>query len=105
MDEEEDAFLRPFSATFVEYGRKCYNNIPDKGIKTWEDFDNVFMKTWGTKGDPNLLLLQLCEMKKKESDTIKKYDTIIEKLLRRIPNDIRPKTTSLTFFYVNTYKG
>jgi hypothetical protein len=40
------------------------------------------MKRWGTKGDPNMLLLQLSEMKKKENETVKEFDTRFERLLQ-----------------------
>jgi hypothetical protein len=90
-DEEEDVVLRLFSATFVEDARKWYNNLPDKGIKTWDDFHKVFMKIWGAKGDPNLLLLQLNEMKKKENETVKEFDARFERLLRQILDEIIPK--------------
>jgi len=47
-----------FAASLVEDARKWYNNLPDKSIKTWEALHDTFMKRWGTKRDPRLLLIQ-----------------------------------------------
>jgi len=82
--------MRLFFATFVDDSRKRYK---------------VFMKIWGTKGDPNMLLLQLSEMKKKENETVKEFDTRFERLLQQILDNIIPKKDALLFIYVNDYHG
>jgi hypothetical protein len=68
-------------------------------------FHKVFIKRWGTKGDPNMLLLQLSEMKKKENETVKEFDTRFERLLQQIPDNISPKDDVILFLYVNAYVG
>jgi len=97
--------LRFFSTTFVDDSRKWYNNLPDKGIKTWDKFHKVFMKIWGTKGDPKFSLLQLNELKKKENEYVNYFDAMFEMLLQQIPYVIIPKKSSLTFLYLNAYPG
>jgi hypothetical protein len=104
-DEDEYIVMRLFSATFVEDARRWYNSLLDKGIKNWDAFHKVFMKIWGTKGDPNMLLLQLSEMKNKENENVKEFDTRFENLLQRIPDNIIPKSDALIFVYVNSYLG
>jgi hypothetical protein len=89
-NDDEDIVMRLFSATFVEDARRWYNSLPDKSIKTWDSFHKVFIKIWGTKGDPNMLL-QLSEMKNKENETVKEFDTRFERLLQQIPDNISPK--------------
>jgi len=64
-NDDEDIVMRLFAASIVEDARKWYNSLPDKFVKTWDDFHKVFMKRWGTKSDPRMLLLKLNEIKKK----------------------------------------
>jgi hypothetical protein len=56
-DDVEDVVMKLFSSTFVDDARRWYNSLPSKSIKTWDDFEETFLKRWGTKEDPNLLLL------------------------------------------------
>jgi hypothetical protein len=74
--------------TIVEDYRRWYNSLPDKSNKTWDALHKVFIKIWGTKGDPNMLLLQFSEMKNKENEIVKEFDTIFETLLQQIPDNI-----------------
>jgi hypothetical protein len=97
--------MRFFFDTFVKDVRRRYNSILDKGIKTWDAFHKLFIKIWCTKGDPNMLLLQFSEMKKKENEIVKEFDTRFEMLLQQILDNIIPKDDAILLLYVNTYVG
>jgi hypothetical protein len=96
-DDVEDVVMKLFSATFVEDARRWYNSLPSKGIKNWDAFEEAFMKRWGTKEDPNMLLLRLSEMRKKENETVKEFDTRFEKLLQQIPSNLCPGKRTSSF--------
>jgi hypothetical protein len=68
-NDDEDIVMKLFVASFVEDARKWYNSLPDKSIKTWDTFHDVFMKIWGTKRDPIMLMIQFNEIKKKENES------------------------------------
>jgi hypothetical protein len=59
--------MKLFAAYLVKNARKCYNNLPDKSIKTYQVFHDAFMKRWGTKKDGRLLLVQFIEMNLQEN--------------------------------------
>jgi len=82
-----------------------YNSLPDKSIKTWDDFHKVFMKTCGTKRNPRMLLLQFNEIKKKENETIEEFDARFESLLQQIPDNISPKDDVVLLLYTNSFEG
>jgi hypothetical protein len=41
--EHEDVVMRLFSSSLIGDARFWYNNIPGKGIKTWQDLYNAFI--------------------------------------------------------------
>jgi hypothetical protein len=65
--------------------------------KLGKAFHDTFMKRWGTKRDPRLLLVQFNEMKKKENESVKEFDTRFENLLNQIPDDIIQRMVSSFF--------
>jgi hypothetical protein len=56
-DDAEDVVMKLFSSTFTDDARRWYNSLPRKIIKTWDQFEETFLKRWGAKEDPNLLLM------------------------------------------------
>jgi hypothetical protein len=68
-DDVEDLVMKLFSSTFTDDARRWYNSLPSKSIKTMDQFEETFLKRWGAKEDPNLLLMRLTEMKKIENET------------------------------------
>jgi hypothetical protein len=58
--------MRIFSSSFIEDARFLYNNILDRGIKTWQELHNAFTKRWENMEDGRLLWTQFNQIKKKE---------------------------------------
>jgi len=56
-DDTKDVVMKLFSSTFTDDARRWYNSLPSKIIKTWDQFEQTFLKIRGAKEDPNLLLL------------------------------------------------
>jgi hypothetical protein len=52
-DEARYLVMKHFSANIHGTARKWYDDIHDKGIKTMEQFEETFLKIWGTEQDPN----------------------------------------------------
>jgi hypothetical protein len=48
------------------------------------------MSRWGTKRDGRLLLTHFNEMRKKENESVKEFDTRFDNLLKNTPIDISP---------------
>jgi hypothetical protein len=55
--------------------------------------------------DPRLLLVQFNEMKRKENESVKEFDTRFENLLKQIPDDISPKEGAAFLQYTNAFEG
>jgi hypothetical protein len=64
--QHEDVIMRLFSSSLIGDARSWYNNLPDKGIKTWQALQDAFIKRWEIKKDGRLLLTQFSQIKKKK---------------------------------------
>jgi hypothetical protein len=53
-DEVEDLVMKLFSATLHDAAKIWYDGLPDKSIKTMEQFEETFLNRWGTEEDPNM---------------------------------------------------
>jgi hypothetical protein len=49
VHEHEDVIMRLLSSSLIGYARQWYNNLPSKSIKTWETFENAFLKRWRSR--------------------------------------------------------
>jgi hypothetical protein len=58
-DDVEDLAMKLFSTTLHHGARHWYNGLPDASIKTMDRLDEVFLKWWSVKEDPNMSLIRL----------------------------------------------
>jgi hypothetical protein len=63
--EHEDVIMRLFSSSLIGDARSWYNNLPNKGIKTWEVLQSTFLKRWEVKKDGKLTLVPISPYQKK----------------------------------------
>jgi hypothetical protein len=51
-------------------------------IKTMDQLEETFLKRWGTREDPNMVLMQLMYIRNEENETVKNFNTRFEKMLQ-----------------------
>jgi hypothetical protein len=84
-DDAEDLVMKLFSATLYDASRHWYLSLPDGSIKTMDRLEEVFLKRWSIKEDPNMLLTRLNTLWKHENESIREFHTRFETLLQQIP--------------------
>jgi hypothetical protein len=52
-----------------------------------------------------MLMIQFNEIKKKENESVKEFDTRFENLLKQIPDNIIPKDDVILIIYTNYFEG
>jgi hypothetical protein len=82
--------MKIFSATLQDVARRWYESLLDPSIKTMDQLEEFFLKIWSVKEDPNMLLMQLNEIRKSENETIREFHTKFERLLRQMPKSHHP---------------
>jgi hypothetical protein len=55
-DDDEVLVMKLFSTTLQDVARRWYDSLPDASIKTMDQLEEVFLKIWSVKEDPNMLL-------------------------------------------------
>lgn len=46
--------MKFFALSFEESAKSCYQDLPDKGIKDWDQFHEAFNKIWTIKKEGRL---------------------------------------------------
>jgi len=82
--------MKLLSATLQDVARRWYESLRVSSIKTMDQLEDFFLKRWSVKEDPNMLLMQLNEIKKSENETVREFHTKFERLLRQMPKSHHP---------------
>jgi hypothetical protein len=98
-DDAEDLAMKLFSASMYDGARRWYNGLPDASITTMDKLEEVFLKRWGVKEDPNMLLIWLNNITKPENEIVREFHDKFERLVQKIPVSHHPSNNFLLFLY------
>jgi hypothetical protein len=88
--------MKLFSSTLHDGARCWYNGLPDASIKTMDRLEELFLKQWSVKEDPNMLI-RLNNLTKQENETVREFHDKFENLMQKIPMSHHPsKTTGIS---------
>jgi hypothetical protein len=104
-DDAEDLAMKLFSATLYDGARRWYNGLPDASITTMDKLEEVFLKRWSVKEDPNMLLIRLNNITKPENETVREFHDKFERLVQKIPVSHHPSDNFLLFLYTKAFTG
>jgi hypothetical protein len=66
----EDLAMNIFSTTLHDKARRWYNNLPNTSITSMDKLEEVFLKRWSTKVNPNIFLMRLNGLTKAENEIV-----------------------------------
>jgi hypothetical protein len=104
-DDAEDLAMKLLSATLHGTVRRWYDGLPNASITSMDQLEEVFVKRWNVKEDPNMLLQRLNYIKKNENETVREFHTRFQKLSRHLPRTYRPGHNFLLFLYIRAFLG
>jgi hypothetical protein len=102
-DDAEDLAMKLFSSTLHDGTRRCYNGLPNASIKTMDRLEEIFLKQWSVKEDPNMLFIRLNNLTKQENETISEFHDKFEKLMQNIPVNHHSLDSFLLFLYTKAF--
>jgi hypothetical protein len=105
ITDAEDLVMKLFSATLYDAARRWYLSLPEGSIKTMDKLEEIFLKRWSVKEDPNMLLTRLYGIAKRENESIREFHTIFEAALQRVPPSHQPKDDYLVHLYTRSFNG
>jgi hypothetical protein len=81
-DDVEYLAMKLFSTTLYDGARRWYNGLPDASITSMDKLEEVFLKIWSVKEDPNMLLIRLNNITKVENETVREFHDKFERLIQ-----------------------
>jgi hypothetical protein len=102
-DDAEYLAMKFFSATLHVGARHWYNGLPNASIKTMDRLEELFLKRWSVKEDPNMLSIRLNNLVKQENETVREFHENFETLLQKIPMSHHPSDSFLLFLYTKAF--
>jgi hypothetical protein len=103
--EHEDVAMKLFASSLTEEALDWFKGLPDNHLMSYEDFSNLFKNKWSTKTDGGTLGAHFNQIKKKENEMVKEFNTRFDRLYNQIPIDFRPTTSSVCLLYMNSFEG
>jgi hypothetical protein len=102
-DDAKDLVMKLFSATLYDAAIRWYLGQTDGSIKTMDRLEQIFLRRWSIKEDPNMLLTRLNGLARHENESIREFHTRFEALLQRIPPSHHPKDDYLVHIYTRSF--
>jgi len=103
--EHGDVPMKLLTMSLDEDPKKWYKVFPDNHLASYEVFAKLFKGRWTTNKDSGMLLMQLNQIKRKEKETMKDFDTIFDNLHSQIPKDLCPLEAVVLLLYLNSFEG
>jgi hypothetical protein len=72
-DDVEYLIMKLFSTTRYDGARRWYNGLPDASITSMDKLEEVFLKIWSVKEDPNMLLIRLNNITKVKNENVREF--------------------------------
>lgn len=104
-DDAEDLVMKIFSATLYDATIRWYLSLPDGSIKTMDRLEELLIRRWSIKEDPNMLLTRLYGIAKRENESIREFHTRFEAAIQRIPPSHQLKDDYLIHIYTRSFNG
>jgi hypothetical protein len=101
-DDAEDVVMKLFSKTLHGDAKKWYDNLPDAGITSMDQFEEVFLEEWGIHSeDIPLLIKNFEDIKQRENETLFDFQSRFEGTLCRIPKSHYPEMKYVVHRYTH----
>lgn len=101
--DHEDISLNLFVKSLKGELALWFKRFTDQSIKKWDDLITTFLKTRDTKTDLSSLVTSIYQIKKKENETLIKFNMRFQRTLGKIPSNVNPTDIVVLTFYLNVF--
>jgi hypothetical protein len=102
--EHPDVFTRLFVSSLTGSARKWINKLPKGSIKTPEDLEQIFKKSWCEKESMDSLYSQFLEACKQTNEDVRGFNDRFNTLLHKLEPNFLPKSMILQH-YLDSFEG
>ena len=92
--------MRLFSLSLEDDAFEWFTDLDDDNIKTFAQFETTLSSIWGEKKENQHLLAALNKTKKKENETIKKFNKKFNDFVSILHKDIKIIDASTIIYYI-----
>jgi hypothetical protein len=104
-DDVEDLAMKLFSATLHDNARRWYDGLPNASITSMDQLEEVFLRRWNVKEDPDMLLQRLMHIKKDENEAVKDFHAKFKRMSQQLPRIHRHVSEFLLVIYIRVFSG
>jgi len=98
--------MKFFSISLEDNARYWFNSFPTNNIRTRISFHEASMKIWAIrKDDIRAMLTQFHEIKNKDNEIVRDFDERFRNLVKKIPDDLKPRDGAILLQYTNAFNG
>jgi hypothetical protein len=97
--EHEDVVCRLFPYTFEGNASTWYFSQQPHTIASWEKFESIFLEKFGDGKPPEVLVMELSNLKMNAKEKVKDFNQIFLTLKNRIPADSMPAESLVIAYY------
>jgi hypothetical protein len=97
--EHEDVVCRLFPYTFEGNASTWYFAQQPRTIASWEKFESIFLEKFGDGKPPEVLVMDLSNLKMNAKEKVKDFNQIFLTLKNRIPTDSMPAEILVIAYY------
>jgi hypothetical protein len=102
--EHEDVAMKLISLSLTDEALDWFRSLPDNHLTSYEAFANLFKSRWSTKKDGGTLGAQFNQIKKKENEIVKEFNTGFDRF-NQIPIEFCLTASSVCLLYMNAFEG
>jgi hypothetical protein len=97
--EHEDVVCRLFPYTFEGNASTWYFSQQPRTITSWEKFESIFLEKFGDGKPPEVLVMDLSNLKMNAKEKVKDFNQRFLTLKNRIPTDSMPAESLVIAYY------
>jgi hypothetical protein len=88
-----------FTHSLVGEVKRWFRDLPVESITSWTDFHDVFLYKWAERKSHHQYLSEFYTTKRRNDETIMKFNRRFENLYHNIPVEIRPSEAVAKVYY------
>jgi hypothetical protein len=103
--DHEYVAMKIFASSLTKEALDWFKGLPSNQVTTYDAFSTLFKSKWSRKVDGGKISTQFNQIKKMETEMVRKFISRFDRLYNQVPIDFHPSASSVRLLYVNAFEG
>ena len=103
--DDEDIKMRLFALSFSGDVKQWLRSLTNLSIRTFQEFETLFLRKWEKKKNTLQLITQYNSMKRNPVETIQDFSARFLKIYNSIPSHVKPPIGAAQLQYAEAFDG